>query len=148
VTGFEYDDGGRAGAGFKGEAGDCVTRAIAIATEQPYRVVYDRLDGACQDAARLKFRLDSNGKRRAGARTGVPRKLYEAYLRELGWIFHPTMSIGSGCQVHLRGDELPAGHLIVRVSKHIVAVIHGVIHDTHDCSREGTRCVYGYYSKP
>jgi hypothetical protein len=24
-------------------------------------------------------------------------------------------------------------------------VIDGVIHDTHDCSRNGTRCVYGYY---
>ena len=26
-----YDDGGRAAAGFKGEAGDCGTRAVAIA---------------------------------------------------------------------------------------------------------------------
>jgi len=28
-------------------------------------------------------------------------------------------------------------------------VIDGVLHDTHDCSRDGTRCVYGYwlYSK-
>jgi len=24
----------------------------------------------------------------------------------------------------------------------------GVIHDTHDCSRDGTRCVYGYFSLP
>lgn len=24
----------------------------------------------------------------------------------------------------------------------------GVIHDTHDCSRKGSRCVYGYFSKP
>lgn len=134
MTRFEYDDGGRAAAGFRGDAGDCVTRAIAIATEQPYRVVYDTLDGLCQDAARLKFRIDgSNIKRRAGARTGIPRKLYEAYLRELGWIFHPTMSIGSGCQMHLRAEELPAGRLIIRVSKHIVAMIDGVIHDTADC---------------
>jgi hypothetical protein len=26
-------------------------------------------------------------------------------------------------------------------------VIDGVIHDTHDCSRGGTRCVYGYWRK-
>src|SRR5262245_46562233 len=29
---FVYDDGGRAAAGFKGKAGDCVCRAIALAT--------------------------------------------------------------------------------------------------------------------
>jgi len=28
-----------------------------------------------------------------------------------------------------------------------VAVIDGVINDTYDCSREGTRCVYGYWEK-
>jgi hypothetical protein len=56
------------------------------------------------------------------------------------------MHIGSGCQVHLRREELPAGRLVVQASKHVVAVIDGVIHDTHDSSRDGTRCVYGYWS--
>jgi hypothetical protein len=28
---------------------------------------------------------------------------------------------------------------------HIVEQIDGVIHDTHDCSRGGTRCVYGFH---
>jgi hypothetical protein len=32
-----HNDGGRADAGFRGETGDCVTRAIAIATGKPYR---------------------------------------------------------------------------------------------------------------
>lgn len=56
------------------------------------------------------------------------------------------MKIGSGCQVHLRASELPPGPLVVRVSRHLTAVIDGVIYDTHDCSRAGTRCVYGYFS--
>jgi hypothetical protein len=47
--------------------------------------------------------------------------------------------------VHLRAEELPGGRLIVKVSKHVVAVIDGVINDSHDPSRGGTRCVYGYY---
>jgi hypothetical protein len=55
------------------------------------------------------------------------------------------MKIGSGCRVHLRERELPSGRLIVSVSRHMVAVIDGVIHDTHDPSRGGTRCVYGYW---
>ena len=57
------------------------------------------------------------------------------------------MSIGSGCKVHLKADELPSGNIIVALSKHYCAVIDGVIHDTHDCSRNETRCVYGYWSK-
>ena len=40
---WQYNDGGRAAAGYKGQTGDCVTRAIAIATERPYREVYDAL---------------------------------------------------------------------------------------------------------
>jgi len=56
------------------------------------------------------------------------------------------MKVGQGCRVHLRQDELPKGNIIVRVSKHITTVIDGVIHDTFDPSRDGTRCVYGYYS--
>jgi len=33
------------------------------------------------------------------------------------------------------------------LSRHLTTVIDGVIYDTYDPSREGTRCVYGYYSK-
>jgi len=55
--------------------------------------------------------------------------------------------VGAGCQVHLRPDELPNEILIAKVSKHLTAIINGVIHDTHDPSRGGTRCVYGYYLK-
>jgi hypothetical protein len=47
-----------------------------------------------------------------------------------------------------RNGELPIGRLIVSVSKHLVAVVDGVIHDTHDPSRAGTRCVYGYWRSP
>lgn len=37
---FVVDDGGRAAAGYKGKAGDCVARAIAIAADLPYADVY------------------------------------------------------------------------------------------------------------
>jgi hypothetical protein len=41
---------------------------------------------------------------------------------EFQWTFHPTMSIGSSCEAHLRAKELPAGRLIVRLSMHVAAV--------------------------
>ena len=45
-------------------------------------------------------------------------------------------------------SELPPGPLIVKVSRHLTAVIDGVLYDTHNCSRGGARCVYGYFSQP
>ena len=137
---FQYNDGGRSAAGFKGEAGDCVTRAISIATGIPYLEVYDALNEQAQRERPRK----GKGKR-SSARTGVRRPTYERYLSSLGWTWVPTMQVGSGCKVHLKADELPNGRLLVAVSRHMVAVINGVVHDTDDPSRGGTRCVYGYY---
>jgi hypothetical protein len=133
---YIYDDGGRALAGYRGDANDCVTRSIAIATRQEYQTVYDALT-ATGNAAGNK----------SAARTGVPNKMARKYMAGIGWKWHPTMGIGTGCTTHLRADELPTGRLVVSVSRHSVAVIDGVIHDTHDPCREGTRCVYGYYTK-
>jgi hypothetical protein len=138
-----YDDGGRATAGFAGKTGDCVTRAIAIATGKPYREVYDAINAAATS--------ERTGKRKRGkssARTGVYKQTKRRFLELLGWRWTPTMHIGSGCKVHLRAEELPKGRLVVALSKHSVAVIDGVVHDIYDCTRGGTRCVYGYFAKP
>jgi len=139
---FQYHDGGRAAAGFRGRTGDCVTRAIAIASGLPYREVYDALN-----ALGKQERISPRKTGRSHARTGVYKATIRAYLLSLGWQWTPTMHIGQGCQVHLRADELPTGRLIVSVSRHLTAVIDGVIHDTADPSRHGTRCVYGYYTQ-
>ena len=41
-------------AGYKGFAGDCVCRAIAIATQKPYKEVYDRLADGMANQRRSK----------------------------------------------------------------------------------------------
>ncbi len=138
-----YDDGGRKAAGYKGKAGDCVCRAIAIATELPYQQVYNALNNIAQTEHRSK-----NKSKRSSARTGVHKRTIRRFMKSLGWTWTPTMFIGQGCKVHLRSDELPKGRLVVSVSRHLTAVLDGIIHDTtYDCSRQGTRCVYGYYQK-
>ena len=137
---YTYNDGGRANAGYKGITGDCVVRAIAIATQKPYQEVYDAINVLAQSERR--------GKRKRGisnARTGVYKQTYKKYLALLGWNWKPTMFIGQGCKTHLKAEELPTGRLVVEVSKHSVAVIDGVINDLYDCSRGETRCVYGYF---
>jgi hypothetical protein len=147
---YVYNDGGRSAAGYRGEAGDCVTRAIAIATGKPYREVYDAIfDGIRQHAVgrSCSAKRAARGRGRSGTtpRNGVSPKVWRPYLESIGWKWTPTMQIGQGCKVHLCADELPGGRLIVQVSKHIVAVIDGVVHDIADPTRDGTRCVYGYY---
>jgi hypothetical protein len=140
---YKFNDGGRKAAGYDGKAGDCVARAISIAANLPYDKVYERLakeTGAQRASSRT-------GKRAASARAGINtnRKWFDAYMTELGFVWFSTMAIGQGCTVHLKDGELPNGCLVVSVSKHMCAVIDGVINDTFDPSRDGTRCVYGYY---
>ena len=146
---YKYNDGGRKNSGYQGETGDCVTRAISIVADLPYQKVYDDLTNLTRH-----IRLTSNKKwtynaspKDDSARTGVQKDVYKKYLLELGFKWTPTMFIGQGCKVHLRQGELPLGKLVVEVSRHLVAVIDGVINDTHDCSRDATRCVYGYWQK-
>jgi len=139
---FVYDDGGRKKAGFKGTAGDCVCRAISIATGKPYKEVYNALNEL--------GKKERKGKRKRGkssARNGVYKQTIKKYMESIGWKWIPTMLIGQGCKVHLKPDELPKGRLVVNVSKHTTAVIDGIIYDIYDCSRNKTRCVYGYFQK-
>ena len=75
---LEFNDGGRAAAGYKGQAGDCVVRSIAIVTGLPYQKVYDQLFKANEEfrntsktklARSLKQRNDSyTSKRRRSNR--------------------------------------------------------------------------------
>jgi len=139
---YQYNDGGRAEAGYKGETRDCVVRAIAIATEKPYQEVYDTINMLSS-----KEKTSTHKKSKSNARTGVYRFTSGNYLKSLGWKWTPTMFIGQGCKVHLKPSELPAGRLVVKVSRHMVTVINGIINDIHDPSRNETRCVYGYWSK-
>ena len=139
---FKFNDGGREEAGFTGRTGDCVCRAIAIASETPYKTVYDKINEIAKS--------ERTGKRKKGksnARTGVYKQTIKKYMESIGWTWVATMKIGSGCKVHLKASELPKGRLVVNVSKHTTAVIDGVLNDTYDCSRGETRCVYGYFIK-
>ncbi len=140
---FVYDDGGRAATDFKGVARDCACRAVAIAEDLFYVDVYNALNQFSTTERPSKHRP-----KRSAARTGVYMPTMKRFMADLGWVWVPTMQIGSGCTVHLRADELPSGTLIVRLSKHFTTVVNGVIRDTYDPSRNGTRCVYGYFFNP
>lgn len=132
---YVQDDGGRKAAGFKGSAGDCVARSIAIASGRPYAEVYAALSKGAGSERRSRGATARNG-----IRTG--RKWFKDYMANLGFTWTPTMRIGTGCKVHLDAAELPAGRLVVAVSKHYTAVIDGVIHDTYNPAADRGTTVY------
>lgn len=134
-------DGGRSKYFTATGVGDCVTRAVANATGKDYKEVYDAINQMAKTEKRARGS--------SSARNGVNKKLSKKYIEQvLGWEWHPTMTIGSGCKVHLREDELPKGNLIVQVTGHLTCVKDGVLYDTFDCTRDGSRCVYGYWTEP
>lgn len=112
---WEYDDGGRVEAGYKGSASDCACRAVAIATGRPYQEVYDTIKAL---ARRERPKKESQ---RSCPRRGVRRDLMKKLMACYGWSWTPTMLIGSGCTTHLAVGELPQGRLITALSKHYSA---------------------------
>lgn len=127
---FVYDDGGRMNYFRAANVNDCVVRSIAIVTGRDYKQVYDEM------------------RRLVGytPRNGVYPKDVKKAMKHFGGEWVACMKVGEGCKVHLANGEVPMHDKIVcNLSKHVVAVINGVIHDTYDSSRNGTRCVYGYW---
>lgn len=136
-----YDDGGRVASGYKGRAGDCVCRSIAIAMQQPYQQVYNDLFERLRKSAKFRRKFVS-------PRNGYPHGLAKQYIADQGWVWTPTARIGARAIVRMRKSDLPKGRIIVRLTGHYAAIVDGVLHDTHDCTRGGQRVVYGYWSKP
>lgn len=128
---FKYNDGGREKYFASSKVGDCVTRAIAIATGRDYYEVYNTIKDVCGYTPR----------------NGVKKKDTKRLMEFFGGVWHSCMEIGSGCKVHLTDGEIPMeGTLVCNCSKHLTCVVDGVINDTYDPSRDGKRCVYGYWT--
>lgn len=128
---FKYNDGGRSKY-FKAEnVSDCVVRAFSIASGRDYKEVYDLAKKLC--------------KKGTSPRDGMNKYRCDKLGKLLGAKWVACMTIGSGCKVHLRKEELPNGNIVCSLSGHLTAVINGVINDTYNPSRGGTRCVYGYW---
>lgn len=130
VLAWVYDDGGRSKYFKAQKVGDCVTRAIAIASGRDYKEVYDEL-----------FAMAGKS-----PRDGVSKHIIRKYMQAHGYEWHATMAFGTGVTNHLRENEVPMhGAIVCSCSGHLTAVIDGVVHDTYDPARDGGRAVYGYW---
>ena len=134
---YTYNDGGRERGGWKGKkAGDCVPRAIAIATGEHYRNVRRDLDELCSE---MTGGLDTS------TNNGTPVPVSHKHLTDAGWLLVLT----KGAYL----NELPTtGTYIACLPRHSVAVIDGVVNDTWDSRKSNrTKCgspkMEGYYTR-
>jgi hypothetical protein len=125
-----FNDGGRALAGYKGSAGDCGARAIAIALGMDYKAAYSLLADANKKAGKPK-----------SARNGIAKEVYSDVLKALGWVWVSAPKFeGRKAQC----SDMYPGTVIARQAGHYVAVINGTPQDTWDCSH---KMVYGFWVK-
>lgn len=141
---FIYDDGGREQSilqghgdsiGFQKNVGDCVCRAIAIATETSYEIVYSGL-----------IAFVNRSRRKCGVDDGLYDAVIEPYMQRHAptWKRTKTRFFGRPCPI-LCAEDLPkVDRLIVMTRNHCVAVIGGVLHDTFDCGKQ-LRFVHSYW---
>ena len=142
---WRYDDGGRAVAGHPTDRryGDCVCRAIAIATNLTYQEVYDDLEAGMRTQRRSKHETRN---RDPDHGVNVNRKWFRDYMCELGFVWHPV----GRCRRYFVQEAIPLrGRIIVLLHDHVSAVIDGVIHDTYHPAEATTAapCVrlHGYW---
>ena len=127
---WKYNDGGRSKYFSAKRVNDCVVRSIAIATNKDYKEVYQTI------------------KRIIGytPRNGVYKKDTKKVMEHFGGTWVSCSGIGRRLKMHLKSSEMPLqGRIIAQVTKHLTCIIDGVINDTYDPSRHGTRMVYGYW---
>jgi hypothetical protein len=148
---FQYSDGGRAAAGYKGSAGDCGVRAAAIATGREYKKVYDEL---FRRSKALHSTSRKRSVKRAAARTskaspraGVFREVMGPYMLEAGAKWVPLASIGSKpIRVREVAARWPGQRLVMSVARHYSAMVNGVNQDTWQQHPE--KRVYGVWVMP
>ena len=115
---FIKNDGGRAAAGYRGRARDCVARAIAILTGNEYEVVYGIV---------ALINRENGGKR--SARNAVSKTVTRQSLMEFDLIKVP---LGAGVKPTFTEAYEQYGNCIVTTNRHVCAIVDGALQDTQD----------------
>lgn len=121
---FEFNDGGREKAGYKGTTGDCVVRAISIATKTPYQEVYDDLF-EMNKCWKGNSKISKNIQKNPSPRNGVARIVITKYLKGKGW----DRATGN---LKLDDEKFKNGTYICSVRSHLTVVRDGVLLDSYD----------------
>jgi len=129
VNVFVKSDGGLKETKFKSKRkrGDCIIRAITIALNLPYEVVFKSL---CDLAKETGFFPNDD-------------ETYGLYLKQNGWIKNKPQRVDGGLKTleRFNSEGITA---IVNTRSHLVCVSNGKIYDTWDCK---FYCANSYYTK-
>ena len=134
---YVYDDGGREAAGFKGEAGDCVVRAISIGTNKPYKEVYDAMGEAFAAAGFARSGNIDVTRRRKDSTTRKDRqrdgrkgyRIQRQVMKDFGL---ELIRLKSRSRMTYTQAYAFAGDCVVTTTKHVCALKDGALHDTFD----------------
>ena len=125
---YTFNDGGR-GEHYKGLTGDCVTRAITIATKLPYDVVYNALFNIARNW-KGNSKLAKSIRLNPSPRNGCFKQVSSEFLKGL--------NIGEvRMKVKVNDPMFYKGRYIVYVRRHFLAIIDGVVNDTWDSRKTG-----------
>ena len=131
---YQYDDGGREAAGYRGRTGDCVVRAIAVCARQNYRAVYLTM---AEQMKRNGYAASGNAyairerHRRAPRRKGQisARRVQDRVLELYGF---RKVRLPAGARPTFTEAHRRFGDCIVGTTKHVAAVVDGALRDTFD----------------
>lgn len=154
---FLIHDGGRAAAGFKGNAGDCAVRAAALAIHGPgvngpqYRAIYDELFALQREyhASSRRRAVKRAASRSVGAspRGGVWTEVLGPFLNRHGAEWHALSGIGKPpVRISECAARWPDRTVVLRVHRHLSTMINGRIYDTWGQHPE--KMVYGAWLMP
>ena len=130
---YTYNDGGRIAAGFKGSCGDCVTRALAILTGEPYKECYDALALAQQNAGLAK-----------SARNGIHRKVYTPVYQAYGL---EKIALPPGPKPTFAEAYARHGDCIVSTSRHVCAIVAGALDDIREMQTQPRKAISVWVKK-
>jgi hypothetical protein len=111
------------------KVGDCVVRAIAVASGKTWDEVFD---GLCLLAKQEKAMPNS-------------KEVFEIYLQQIGFKKHKMPRKANGSK-YIAGEWASQikGVAVIQVARHLTAAVEQSIVDIWDC---GGKSVYNYYTR-
>jgi len=127
---YSYNDGGRSKY-FKGNAGDCVVRALALFTSSDYKEMYNSLKDfniklkpfKRKTKKHLAFIERINNE--SSPRTGIFLEVLKLFIEQKGYNCSHTKE-------PRKLNTFKKGTYLIKIRKHIITIKNGVLYDTWD----------------
>lgn len=123
---YQYNDGGRAAAGYRGDDGDCTIRALTIhmgATADAYKTIRAAMLAECKHQGIARGIGTGRGQGRK------QKRAIDALYARYGFA---KVKLGRGARPTWTEAYAQYGDCIVSTARHVAAIMDGAVHDTWD----------------